>query len=124
VVPHELARRAGASSSGRGEALCLDEEMTYLREAFPFDDIAVEMRLSAATERSVRVRYEFIRRKQGANEKVAIGHQELLWVHRDGAGAVRSENFPSELLRLLQPTPQTEDDETSPEMSQRAEVGL
>ena len=113
VVPHELARRAGASSSGRGEALCIDEEMTYLREAFPFDDIAVEMRLSAATERSARIRYEFIRKKQGVNEKVATGHQELLWVHRDDAGGVRSENFPSELLRLLQPTPPIEDDEVS-----------
>jgi acyl transferase domain-containing protein/acyl-CoA thioesterase FadM len=113
VVPHELARREGASSSDRGEALCLDEEMTYLREAFPFDDIAVEMRLSAATERSARIRYEFIRKKPGSNEKVATGHQELLWVRRDGAGAVRSETFPSELLRLLHPTPPIEDDEIS-----------
>src|SRR6185503_11363629 len=59
VVPHELIRRASASGS---EALCVDEEMTYLREAFPFDDIEVEMTLSAATERSDRFRYEFIRK--------------------------------------------------------------
>ncbi len=91
--------------------------MTYLREAFPFDDIEVEMSLSAATERSARFRYEFIRRKHGGNEKVAIGHQELVWIHRDDAGAVRSENFPSELLRLLQPNPQIEDDDSA----QRAE---
>jgi acyl-CoA thioesterase FadM len=112
VVPHELARRS--SANGHGEALCVDEEMTYLREAFPFDDIEVEMTLSAATERSARFRYEFIRRKPGGNEKVAVGHQEVLWVHRDEAGAVRSEDFPAELVRLLQPL---EDDESS----QRAE---
>jgi acyl-CoA thioesterase FadM len=91
--------------------------MTYLREALPFDDIAVEMRLSAATERSARIRYEFIRRKQGVNEKIALGHQELLWVHRDGGDGVRSESFPPELLRLLQSTAQIEDDELSAGMS-------
>ena len=116
IVPHELVRRASPDraqvSGGRGEALCIDEEMTYLREAFPFDDIVVEMRLSAATERSARIRYEFSRKKHGASEKVAVGNQELLWVHRDGSGAVRSENFPSELLRVLQPT-REEDDERS-----------
>ncbi len=101
VVPQDLVRR---SPPGRGEALCIDEEMTYLREAFPFDDIAVDMRLIAASERSARIRYEFSRKKQGASEKVAIGHQELLWVHRDSTGSVRSENFPSELLNALQPT--------------------
>ncbi|MEP7243091.1 MAG: thioesterase family protein, partial [Gammaproteobacteria bacterium] len=96
-----------------------DEEMSYLREAFPFEDITVEMRLITATERSARIRYEFIRRKQGANEKIAIGHQQLLWVRRGSAGGLRSENFPSELRRLLEPTAQVEDSE----MSERAEVG-
>ncbi len=119
VVPQELARRGSASSDGRGEALCIDAEMTYLREAFPFDDITVEMRLIAATERSARIRYEFIRRKQGGNEKVAVGQQELLWVHRDSAGGLRSKNFPAALLRLLQPVPQAKDGE----MSQTVEAG-
>jgi len=116
LIPNELARRSSSEASGRGEALCLNEEMTYLREAFPFDDIDVEMSLTAATERSARLRYEFVRRKPGGNEKVAVGQQELLWVHRDPAGAVRSESFPAELLLLLQP-----DDEFSPETSSRAE---
>jgi acyl-CoA thioesterase FadM len=122
IIPHEFVSPASPdrapSPNGHGEALCLDEEMTYLREAFPFDDIVVEMKLAAATERSARMRYEFFREKHGVNEKVAVGHQELLWVHRDGTGAVRSENFPAELLRVLQPAREEDD-----ERFRRAEVG-
>jgi acyl-CoA thioesterase FadM len=105
IVPNEIVRRAPSDraqgANGRGEALCVDEEMTYLREAFPFDDILVEMRLGAVSERGVRMRYEFSRKKQGMSEKVAIGHQELIWVRRDYDGVVRSEHFPAELLRVL-----------------------
>jgi enediyne polyketide synthase len=101
VIPKQMVRRVGTSSKGLGEALCIDEEMVYLREAFPFDDIDVEMRLIAATERSARIRYDFVRKRQGTSEKLAIGHQQLLWVHRDADDALRSENFPAELLGLL-----------------------
>jgi acyl-CoA thioesterase FadM/acyl carrier protein/NADP-dependent 3-hydroxy acid dehydrogenase YdfG len=103
VVPQDMVRRLGTSGMGLGEALCIDEEMVYLREAFPFDEITVEMRLIAATERSARIRYEFMRKKLGTSEKIAAGHQQLLWVHRDGDAGLRSESFPPELLRLLNP---------------------
>ena len=103
VVPKEMLRRVGTSSKGLGEALCIDEEMVYLREAFPFDDITVEMSAVAATERSARIRYEFVRTKPGTSEKIAIGHHQLLWVCRDDDDRLRSETFPAELLRLLKP---------------------
>lgn len=103
IVPKAMVRRVGSPSSNFGEALCIDEEMTYLREAFPFDEITVEMRLISATERSARLRYDFIRMRQGGSEKLAIGHQQLFWVHRDADGALRSQNFPTELLRLMNP---------------------
>ncbi|MEP7247990.1 MAG: polyketide synthase dehydratase domain-containing protein, partial [Gammaproteobacteria bacterium] len=41
VIPQEPGRRVSAASNGRAEALCIDEEMSYLREAFPFEDITV-----------------------------------------------------------------------------------
>jgi len=111
VVPGEMVRRVGASSKGLGEALCLEEDMVYLREALPFDEITIEMKLIAATERSVRIRYEFVRTKQEVSEKVAIGHQQLLWVHRDDDDSLHSENFPAELLKLLSSFEQIEHSE-------------
>lgn len=101
IVPREMMRRVGGSSKGFGEALCFEEEMVYLREAFPFDDIVVEMKLIAATERGIRLRYEFVRTRQEASEKVAFGHQQLLWVHRDENGNPHSQNFPAKLLESL-----------------------
>jgi len=85
--------------------------MVYLREALPFDEITIEMKLIAATERSVRIRYEFVRTKQEVSEKVAIGHQQLLWVHRDDDDSLHSENFPAELLKLLSSFEQIEHSE-------------
>jgi acyl-CoA thioesterase FadM len=89
------------------EAICVEEEMVYLREAFPFDDLRVEMTLVAATERSARLRYEFVRRKQGRAEKIASGNQQLLWVRRDAAG-LRSHDFPAVLLATLRTPPEVE----------------
>jgi acyl-CoA thioesterase FadM len=74
--------------------------MTFLREAFPFDEIAVEMSLAAATERSAALHYEFVRRTDGSSEKVAAGRQQLVWVRRTG-GEVHSEPFPAALRLLL-----------------------
>jgi acyl transferase domain-containing protein/acyl-CoA thioesterase FadM len=107
VVPKEMVRRLGASSVALGETLSVDEEMLYLREAFPFDDIKIEMRLIAATERGAKIRYEFLRLKEGGSEKIAVGHQHLLWVHRDAQDGLRAENFPDELLGLLKPVEPT-----------------
>jgi acyl-CoA thioesterase FadM len=76
--------------------------MIYLREAFPFDDLRVEMTLVTATERSARLRYEFVRRKQaGTSEKIAIGEQQFSWVHRE-ADRLRSHDFPAALLAILE----------------------
>jgi acyl-CoA thioesterase FadM len=100
VVPGEMARRLGTAPSGLGETICIEEELVYLREAFPFDDLRVEVTLVGATERSARLRYEFVRRKQGTTEKIAIGEQQLSWVRRE-ADRLRSQDFPPELLAIL-----------------------
>jgi acyl-CoA thioesterase FadM len=102
VIPADMtAHRVGPSLERRGEAVCVDEEMIYLREAFPFDDIRIEMTLVSATERSARFRYEFVRRRQGGTtEKIAIGHQQMLWVRRE-ADQPGGQDFPPELLAVL-----------------------
>jgi acyl-CoA thioesterase FadM len=118
VVPADMGRRVGTSPGGGCEAICVEEEMVYLREAFPFDDLRVELSLVAATERSARFRYEFVRRKQGRSEKIAIGQQQLLWVCRDADG-LRSQDFPTELLATLMAPPASEPGD----MPQTVEVG-
>jgi len=107
IVPTGMSRRVGQSLAGACEAICVEEEMVYLREAFPFDDLRVEMTLSAATERSAKLRYEFVRRKHGNSEKIAIGHQQLLWIRRDVDG-LRSQDFPPELLAAFRAPPAIE----------------
>ena len=101
VAPPEMQRRVGRSPNGLGEAIATEEEMTYLREAFPFDDLRVEVTLVAATQRSARLRYEFVRRKQGTSEKIAIGEQQFSWVHRE-ADRLRSHDFPPALLTIFE----------------------
>jgi len=101
VAPAEMERRVGTSHNDLGEAIVTEEEMTYLREAFPFDDLRVEVTLVAATERSARLRYEFVRRKQGTSEKIAIGEQQFSWVHRE-ADRLRSHDFPPALLAIFE----------------------
>jgi len=118
VTPADMARRVGTSFEPQREAVCVDEEMVYLREAFPFDDIRVELTLVAATERSARVRYEFVRKKQGKSEKIAMGHQQLLWISRD-AEQVCSQDFPPQLLAILASPPEAEHSEMSPAMEVR-----
>lgn len=117
VVPTDMARRVGTSHAGVCEAICIEEEMIYLREAFPFDDLRVEMSLVAATERSAKFRYEFVRRKQGRSEKIAIGHQQLLWVRREADG-LRSHDFPAELVATF-----TAPAAAEPDIPQTMEVG-
>jgi enediyne polyketide synthase len=102
IIPQRMTRRAGIGPRDPGEALCIKDEMVYLREAFPFEDIALEMKLMSATERSANIRFEFGRRKHNTLEKIAVGHQQLLWIERDGREP-RSAVFPVELLRLLSP---------------------
>jgi acyl-CoA thioesterase FadM len=101
VAPAEMERRVGMPPNGLGEAIATEEEMTYLREAFPFDDLRVEVTLVAATERSARLRYEFTRRKQGTSEKIASGEQQFLWVHRE-ADRLCSHDFPPALLTIFE----------------------
>ena len=96
-----MERRVGTSPDGTGEAIATEKEMTYLREAFPFDELRVEMTLVAATERRARLRYEFVRRKQGTSEKIATGEQQFSWVQR-AADGLRSHDFPPGLLAILE----------------------
>jgi len=111
VAPNEMVRRPDMAKVSYEEPLCVESDMIYLREAFPFEDISVEMHLVSATERSVRLRYEFIRRKQGRAEKIAVGHQYLIWIRRDAQNVVKSADFPLELLSafgVVQPREQCE----------------
>ncbi len=119
LAPKEMVRRNGVSSLGIGEPVCVHEEMSYLREAFPFDTITGEMRLVSASEHSAKIAYEFMRQSNDTRkkEKIAIGHQELVWVHRDEAGGPLSTNFPSSVVHVLNP-PMEEFD-----ISQNAKVG-
>jgi hypothetical protein len=56
--------------------------------------------------------------KQDLSEKLAIGHQQLLWVSRD-ADQLRSQEFPPELLAILRAPPVAEYGEKSQAMEVR-----
>ncbi|MEQ8825375.1 MAG: SDR family NAD(P)-dependent oxidoreductase [Filomicrobium sp.] len=105
LAPDEMTRRAGLSLEGLGEALCVFEKMDYLREAFPFDEITVELKLISASENSAKIHYEFVRQTGETRQKIAVGHQELVWVQRNDNGALRSERFPVDLPRQMTPPP-------------------
>ncbi len=119
VVPTQMVRRNGKLSLGMGEPICVNEEMRYLREAFPFDNVIGEMSLVSVSECGAKVAYEFIRPADNGRqrEKIAVGYQELVWVNRDETGAPLSNMFPSGVLEVLNPSG------INREVSQRIKVG-
>ncbi len=66
--------------------------------------------LSMACKRSARDRYEFIHAKPGANEKVAIGHQDQLWVHRYELAGRCAAKFPPLSCAMAPAAPIAADD--------------
>lgn len=100
VVPASVSE-PGSAAAGPVEALCIREELAYLREAFPFDEISAELSLVAATRCGLSLRYDFYRRDGGARQKLATAGQRLAWVRREENGSAHSVSLPVAVLAAV-----------------------
>jgi enediyne biosynthesis thioesterase len=74
-----------------GQDLCLATvrcSCEYLAELFAFDEISVRMSLSELVQNRMRLAFEYWRHRDGTEELVARGEQEVAVMRRVGDGLV------------------------------------
>lgn len=74
----------------------------YLAELYPFDEVAVRMRLGALTQNRVTMTFEYVRVNAHGEEVVARGEQEVACMRRDGGRLVPAP-VPTTLREALRP---------------------
>jgi acyl transferase domain-containing protein/NAD(P)-dependent dehydrogenase (short-subunit alcohol dehydrogenase family)/acyl-CoA thioesterase FadM len=77
----------------KGEAFCTNAFIKHLREAMPFDQIQVVMRLQTLSERGARLYFDYFQYQDGLRgPKIAFAEQEFVWTEK-----TRDEIVPMEL---------------------------
>jgi enediyne biosynthesis thioesterase len=56
----------------------------YFAELMAFDEVSVRMRLAELVQNRMRLAFEYWRRKDGAEELVARGEQQIACMRREG----------------------------------------
>ncbi len=79
----------------QGQLACVDCQIHHLREAMPFDRIAVTMKLQRLYERGVSLFFEYFKvDSSGVKQKLAYGSHTLAWVRVDGSDAYAPQSLP------------------------------
>jgi acyl-CoA thioesterase FadM len=90
-ISPEQYRRMGV----QGQLACVDCKIHHLREAMPFDRIAVRMKLQRLYERGVSLFFEYFRVDPGeTRQKLAYGYHTLAWVRVDGSDRYVPQSLP------------------------------
>jgi len=90
------------TSNPQGEMVCIYSSMDYLREAMPFDQIRTLLYVQSITECGAVFNFEFLRElPEGSSEKLHIGQQEVLWVHRRLNGKPIAAPWPQQVTQAL-----------------------
>jgi len=74
----------------------------YLAELFAFDEVLIRMRLGELSQNRITMLFEYWRVKDGREELVARGEQQVACMKRDGA-TVLPTPVPKSLREALQP---------------------
>ena len=75
---------------------------SYGAELHAFDTVLVRMRLGGTVWNRIVLQFEYLREKDGAEEVVATGEQEIACMRRDGERLVDGD-IPPSLLDALEP---------------------
>ena len=77
-----------------GDWACQHSNITYLRDAMPFDVIEVDMHLAELSEYGAKLLFSYFRREQnGSRTKLASGDQDVVWM----AGESGQERHPASI---------------------------
>jgi enediyne biosynthesis thioesterase len=78
-VPEILAQLRGGLALVTVSCQC-----EYLAELAAFDEIAIRMTLVEAVQHRIDLRFDYVRLRGSAEEPVAVGHQRIACMRRDG----------------------------------------
>lgn len=89
-------------SASEGEMICIDSRLDYLRDAMPFDNVAVVMSVIRIARKKLELRYEYYRLQQDdSKEKLAVGRHIAVWVKRDSDQNLAVSELPDSVMALL-----------------------
>lgn len=74
----------------------------YLAELAPFDEVLIRMRLGELHQNRITLLFDYCRRRNGAEELVARGEQQVACMRREASGMVPT-SVPDSLRRALAP---------------------
>jgi enediyne polyketide synthase len=99
---HRLIPEYYRGKGERGELLCTNFSLNYLREAMPFDRIEVKMYLGAVYESGVDLAFEYHRMEPDESRtKLAIARHSAIWAARDEAGTYAPAPWPQPVMDAL-----------------------
>ena len=85
-----------------GRFACINSEVEHLREAMPFDRIAVTMKLKFVYERGIDLYFEYFKIDSSQeNIKLAYGRHTLAWVDVDNSDNYITQKLPDVYLKLI-----------------------
>jgi enediyne polyketide synthase len=87
-----------------GRFACISSNVEHLREAMPFDRIAVTVKLKRVYERGMDLYFEYFKTDSlKENAKLAYGTHTLSWVHVDDSDNYVPQNLPKTYRTLILP---------------------
>jgi len=99
---YRIAPTLFAPSATQSMVHCVATGTYHVREAMPFDRIAVRTYIGAVWERGVRLEFDFIRLGNGEPDlKLARGFHDAAWVTIDAQGAPQPAPWPIDVREML-----------------------
>jgi len=98
---HSVAPRLFEERGAHGELHRAKTSINQLRDAMPFDEITVVMRLDELYERGAHLSFDFFRKEPNGLTKIAAGQNLVSWAAVERAAAPRLLNWPDELREAM-----------------------
>jgi enediyne polyketide synthase len=94
---HSIAPGYFEDRGARGELHRAETRISQLRDAMPFDEISVVMRLEELHQKGARIGYDFFRKEPKGTTKIAAGHSLVTWAKVERGTAPEIRNWPDEI---------------------------
>jgi acyl-CoA thioesterase FadM len=98
---HSAAASYFEDRGARGELHRAETSISQLRDAMPFDEISVVMRLDELYERGAHLSFDFLRQEPEGFIKIAAGRNLVSWAMIERGAAPRLLDWPDELREAM-----------------------
>lgn len=87
----------------KGEWLCINCSINYLREAMPYDNILVNMYVDAIYQSGIELSFSYyLLKNQKMFKKLAVGKHKMIWAKRDRDNNPIALDLPNNISNILQ----------------------